>query len=90
MDRQPLMRRILASSLAIPFLIATVQFVLQVAFHDSYGYFRDELYYIACSKHLAFGYVDQPPFSIVLLAIVRWTLGDSLQAIRLLPSVAGK
>ncbi len=89
MDEQPLMRRVLASSLAVPFVIAIVQFVLQVAFHNSYGYFRDELYYIACSKHLAPGYVDQPPFSIVVLAIVRWILGDSLQAIRLLPSVAG-
>ncbi|MCL5020844.1 MAG: hypothetical protein M1339_04100, partial [Bacteroidetes bacterium] len=29
-----------------------------------YGYFRDELYYIACSRHLAAGYVDQPPLSI--------------------------
>ncbi len=89
MDQQPFIRRLFASSLAIPVLIATAQFVLQVAFHDSYGYFRDELYYIACSKHLAWGYVDQPPLSLFLLAVTRWTLGESLQAIRFLPSLAG-
>jgi hypothetical protein len=54
-----------------------------------YGYFRDELYYIACSRHLAFGYVDQPPFSILLLRLSQLLLGDSLFAIRLLPALAG-
>lgn len=54
-----------------------------------YGYFRDELYYIACSRHLAAGYVDQPPVSAFLLAINRLILGDSLFALRFLPAVAG-
>jgi hypothetical protein len=54
-----------------------------------YGYFRDELYYIACGRHLAFGYVDQPPLSILLLRLSRLLLGDSLFAIRLLPALAG-
>ena len=58
------------------------------AFHNSYGYFRDELYYIACTDHLAFGYVDQPPLSIALLALWRWLFGDSLHAIRLLAALA--
>jgi hypothetical protein len=53
-----------------------------------YGYFRDELYYIACSKHLAAGYVDQPPLSIFLLAAARFLLGDSVFAIRLVPAIA--
>lgn len=54
--------------MAIPGLLAFFQVVLQVAFHDRYGYFRHELYYRACSDHLDFwGYVDQPPFSIPLL-----------------------
>ena len=52
-----------------------------------YGYFRDELYYIACSKHLAAGYVDQPPLSIFVLAAARVVLGDSVFAIRLVPAV---
>src|SRR6059058_1347836 len=54
-----------------------------------YGYFRDELYYIACARHLAFGYVDQPPLSILLLRLSQLLLGDSLFAIRLLPALAG-
>ncbi|HTY36159.1 MAG TPA: glycosyltransferase family 39 protein [Bacteroidota bacterium] len=73
--------------LIIPFSIALAQFVIQMLFAGNYGYFRDELYYIACSKHLAFGYVDQPPFSILVLALVRLTLGDSLHAIRALPAL---
>src|ERR1700722_20562430 len=54
-----------------------------------YGYFVDELYYLACSRHLDWGYVDQPP----LIALVTWmwrsVLGQSLPAIRLLPALAG-
>ena len=36
-----------------------------------YGYFIDELYYLACAEHLSFGYVDHPPLSILVLAAVR-------------------
>src|SRR5882724_12079986 len=54
-----------------------------------YGYFRDELYYIACGRHLAFGYVDQPPLSVLLLRLSQLLLGNSLFAIRLLPALAG-
>ena len=54
-----------------------------------HGYFRDELYYIACARHLAFGYVDQPPLSILLLRLSQLLLGDSLFALRLLPALAG-
>lgn len=46
---------------------------------SSYGYFIDEFYYIACSKHLAFGYVDHPPLSVLLLALSRWLFGDSIK-----------
>ncbi len=54
-----------------------------------YELFRDELYYLACSHHLAWGYVDQPPLSIYLLAAVRTVFGDSLFAVRLLPALLG-
>ena len=55
----------------------------------TYGYMTDELYYLDCANHLAWGYVDHPPLSIAILALVRATLGDSLVALRLLPALAG-
>ena len=60
---------------------------LAVNAFGGYGYFRDELYYIACSKHLAAGYVDQPPLSIFVMAVTRLLLGDSVFAIRLVPAM---
>jgi dolichyl-phosphate-mannose-protein mannosyltransferase len=74
---------ILLAALALGYLAVHVTFITQ------YGYFRDELYYIACSKHLAWGYVDHPPFSIALLALVRGLIGDSLPALRIVPALAG-
>jgi hypothetical protein len=54
-----------------------------------YGYFVDELYYLACSRHLDWGYVDQPPLIAVIALIGRVVLGVSLPAIRFLPALAG-
>jgi len=73
----------------VPIASAALKLLLHAFAITHYGYFRDELYYIACSKHLAWGYVDHPPLSIALLALARATLGDSLWAIRLLPALAG-
>ncbi len=54
-----------------------------------YGIFRDELYYLSCASRPDFGYVDQPPFSIWVLSIIRLLIGDSVFAIRLLPAILG-
>ncbi|MCZ6784775.1 MAG: glycosyltransferase family 39 protein [Proteobacteria bacterium] len=51
------------------------------------GYTADELYYLACADHLAWGYVDHPPFSVAVLRGVHFLLGDSLLAVRLLPNL---
>jgi len=63
-------------------------FVLQLLVSGRYGYFVDELYYLACSHHLDWGYVDQPPLIAVIAWLARTTLGDSLWALRFLPAVA--
>src|ERR1043166_8046817 len=54
---------------------------------NQYGFFRDELYFLACGEHLAWGYVDQPPLVAVYAWIARH-LGTSLLAVRILPVLA--
>ena len=77
------------SQSAIIVFFSTLALLVHLLTNGRYGYFRDELYYIACGRHLAFGYVDQPPLSILLLRLSQLLLGDSLFAIRLLPALAG-
>ena len=68
---------------------ALAKLVVHALWLRPYGWFRDELYYIACSEHLAWGYVDHPPLSVALLKAWRLAFGDSLVAIRLGPAIAG-
>jgi len=67
--------------------LALVTLLIHLLGNGGYGYFRDKLYYIACSKHLAWGFVDQPPFSEFMLAASGHLLGYSLFALRFLPAV---
>jgi hypothetical protein len=69
--------------------LGLLKLLVQLLAIHAYGYFRDELYYIACSDHLAWGYVDQPPLSIALLWLNRHLWGDSLGALRMPPALAG-
>jgi hypothetical protein len=74
---------------AIVLAIAAAKLLVYFYTGRHYGHFVDELYYLACSRHLDWGYVDQPP----LIALVTWLwrsmFGQSLAAIRLLPALAG-
>lgn len=69
-------------------LFAAVALLPHFLTNSRYGYFRDELYYIACGRHPAFGYVDQPPLSIWLVRLSSLLFGDSLFALRLFPAAA--
>ena len=50
--------------------------------------FRDELYYVACGRHLDWGYVDHPPLVAWIAAGVRAVFGPSFIALRLMCAVA--
>src|SRR5438132_695826 len=47
-------------------LLALGALGLHLACGGNYGWFRDEMYFLACGRRLAWGYVDQPP----LIALV--------------------
>ena len=78
-----------AGGMAIVSAIALIKLAIHLYADRFYGYFVDELYFIACSKHLAAGYVDQPPLIAFIVRFERMLFGDSLQSIRFLPAFAG-
>ena len=71
------------------YALAALKLALHLATNSNYGYFIDELYYLACAEHLDFGYVDHPPMVAWLAFLSRNLLSDSLPALRLLPALAG-
>jgi hypothetical protein len=81
--------KIAPSADLILFLLAFLRLLIQFAGINHYGFFRDELYYMACGEHLAWGYVDQPPLVALVAWIARHAFGNSLFAVRLLPALAG-
>ena len=61
---------------------------LLVATSGSYGYHRDELYFVMLGGHPSWGYVDQPPLVPLLAHAADVLSGGSLVGLRLLSSLA--
>jgi len=70
-------------------LAAIVKFAMHMYMAPGYGFFFDEFYTIALSKHLAFGYVDLPPLVPALVALSQTLMGESLTAMHIVPALAG-
>jgi 4-amino-4-deoxy-L-arabinose transferase-like glycosyltransferase len=81
--------RLLLTANGIILCMAACKLLVHLYAGRHYGYFVDELYYLACSRHLDWGYVDHPPLIALITWIARSLFGDSLPAIRFLPAVAG-
>ncbi|MFC6644757.1 ArnT family glycosyltransferase [Granulicella cerasi] len=84
----------LAKALRLAVIFAIVRLLFQFALtlwttHLGYGYFRDEFYYIACGRHLAWGYVDHGPVVAVQARLGELLFGDSVFGIRVLSAAAG-
>lgn len=72
-----------------PNVAALFFLVLTLITAGHYGFFGDELYYIACSKHLAFGYVDHPPLVAFLTLISTTIFGETIIGLRFLSGLFG-
>ena len=68
-------------------VIAGVSLLAHVLVGNNYGYFRDELYFIAMSHHPAFGYVDVPPLVAWITLIPRFLTGNALWAIHVISAL---
>ncbi len=64
-----------------------VYLVLRLISNEGYGFHRDEFLYLAQGQHLAWGFWSNPPGPGFFSWLSQSTLGDSVGALRFVPSV---
>ncbi|HVT99227.1 MAG TPA: glycosyltransferase family 39 protein [Acidobacteriaceae bacterium] len=90
-EREQSFRQFVWTCLAMAALKLAIQIVGNIlAQHAGYGIFRDEMYYLICGRHLAFGYVDQPPMVALQARLTDILFGyEHMWSLRLLSAMAG-
>lgn len=84
----------LRAALAIAGAFAALTFLIHFASslwgsHLGYGFFRDEMYFLVCGRHLAWGYVDQPPMVALQARLAELLFGVSPTGDRIFSFLAG-
>lgn len=71
------------------YVLIAIKLLVHLLTNTGYGIHRDELLYVALSRHLDLGYIEVPPLLPLVVALQRVLLGDSLFALRLFPAFIG-
>ena len=81
--RAPLRTALLLASLfaAITFLVHLLSTLW--GYHLGYGFDGDELYFLVCGHHLAWGYVDMPPLTALQARLAEMLFGVSPAGVRI-------
>lgn len=69
--------------------LVAAKIALHLALAERYGYAADELYVLACSDRLDWGYVGAEPLAAWVAFAGRVVFGSSLFGVRLVPALAG-
>jgi hypothetical protein len=88
LSRSKLSSHPFTQGLALVCYVALIRVALYLLAAPHYGYFRDEMYYLACGEHPAWGYMDQPPLIAWMAWLLEHSIGVSLYALRFLPMLA--
>jgi len=68
-------------------LLGVIALAIHAFANQHYDFFRDELYFIVCGRHPAWGYVDQPPLVPLIAGFADWAAPGSLSALRAVPAL---
>ncbi len=87
-------RTSLHTALLLASIFAALTFLIHLASslwgsHLGYGFFRDELYFLVCGRHLAWGYVDMPPLTALQARLAELLFGLSPTGVRIFSFLAG-
>lgn len=67
--------------------LAAAKLLFHLFTNINYGFHRDEMLYLALGRHLDWGYWSNPPLIGWIAAFIQTVLGDSMFAVRLIPSL---
>ena len=63
-------------------------FLYHMAVDRQYGFHGDEMYFLMCGYHPAWGYVDHPPFVPMIARLSSILFGETMFAVRFFPAVS--